>query len=63
MAGASTEEIAAIERVPYNTVQVRLARARRLFIENLADDPSVLLGPWDDAGGIELGPARGGELR
>jgi RNA polymerase sigma-70 factor (ECF subfamily) len=54
MAGASLGEIAAIEQLPLGTVQARLARARMVVSEGLADVLPEVLGtgmPTDDGYG------------
>jgi RNA polymerase sigma factor (sigma-70 family) len=58
MSGSSIDEIAAVERVSYNTVQARLSRGRRLITEYLADDLSALLGDPLPAAGPDDGELR-----
>lgn len=54
MAGASVGEIAAIEQVSRGTVQARLARARLVVTEGLADVlPEVLGAPASDGPGYD----------
>lgn len=57
MAGASLGEIAAVEQISRGTVQARLARARQVVTEGMADVLPEVLGtdlPMDDEPGYDL---------